>query len=512
MHKFLKIILIFYIFIFPQKKSRFRNITNLNFRKVDFTNYKKIKLLIFKKDFISNNDELSINNFDFLNYSIKIGGKTGIEISKNNIFKWHANNWLKINELWDNEIIASRIINLIYNFDYINSLSSNIHEKKLKKIIRLHIRRFIINYYFKKDNELSLLELKANILINIILNKKNINYEQKFTKIVKSHLDDFSFHKSYNLVEHSVFINDISEIISILLYSKLEVSDIFFVTKLKMVTALSRYFHKDDTAALFNGTNNNYLKQIIEVINEEKNIRKIDYPNSSNGIFFFDDDNKKIFFDVIQPDKTLYSKKLSAGTLSIEFSSNKEKIITNCGALEKQGGNSSYLRYSAAHSTIILKNTNISEIRQNQPHLKFPQLVNFKKNISEGWVTCEGSHNGYLDRYKKIIKRKIFFRNNEEEIYGEDNIISALPQNREVIFHIRFHLMPTINITETNKKRIMILKTKNNVIWTFKSNSDLVLEESIFVDKGDTTKTNQIVIKGISKLSKEKIKWSLIKT
>ena len=72
--------------------------------------------------------------------------------------------------------------------------------------------------------------------------------------------------------------------------------------------------------------------------------------------------------------------------------------------------------------------------------------------------------------------------------------------------------MPDINITETNKKRIVIIKTKNNSIWTFKASIDLVLEESIFVDNGDTIKTNQIVIKGISKNNREVVKWSLIKT
>ena len=61
-------------------------------------------------------------------------------------------------------------------------------------------------------------------------------------------------------------------------------------------------------------------------------------------------------------------------------------------------------------------------------------------------------------------------------------------------------------------KTCFILQTKNKHIWTFKSNSDLILEESIFVDKSDTIKTNQIVIKGITKNNREVVKWSLIKT
>ena len=95
----------------------------------------------------------------------------------------------------------------------------------------------------------------------------------------------------------------------------------------------------------------------------------------------------------------------------------KEKIITNCGALEKSTGNAAYLRYSAAHSTIVLENTNISEIRDNQPHIKYPQMVSFKKQIENSKHTVEASHNGYIKKYKKIIKRKIIFQEKRKLSY-----------------------------------------------------------------------------------------------
>ena len=510
-NKFFRVIFLIYISIIP-KKIRFDNLENLNFRKVDFTNYKKIKLLIFNNNFIQNEKEPSIYNFDFLNYSIKIGGKKGIKIAKRNIIEWQKINRFKIKKFWESEVIANRILNLIYNFEYINSLSSKAEENKLKKIIQIHINRFNFEFYLKKNEDLSLLEFKTYVLTSIITDKKNLNYEKIFIKIILNQLDNLSMHKSYNLLEHSKSINHISEIINIFLSYKIKIPHIFYITKLKMVTVFSQYFHKDDSVPLFNGTHNNYLKEMITVLKEESNIRKIEYPNDTNGIFFFGDKNKKIFFDLVQPSRSFLSKKLSASTLSIEFSSNKEKIITNCGALEKLGGNASYLRYTAAHSALSLKNTNISEIREEQPHLKFPQLVDVKKSQNDKWIECEGSHNGYIKNYKKIIKRKILFREDEESLYGEDHIISSIPKNQEVLFHIRFHIMPNINITETNKKRGIILKTKNDFIWTFKASADLVLEESIFVDNSNTAKTNQIVIKGITKNNREIIKWSLIKT
>ena len=112
-------------------------------------------------------------------------------------------------------------------------------------------------------------------------------------------------------------------------------------------------------------------------------LKKREFLNIDNGIAFYSDKNKKIFFDVVQPNKDMISSNLSAGTLSIELSGFGEKIFTNCGASESFGKNPEYLRYSAAHSTIILQNTNISEIKEGNPHIKFPQSVVFRKEINE---------------------------------------------------------------------------------------------------------------------------------
>ena len=70
----------------------------------------------------------------------------------------------------------------------------------------------------------------------------------------------------------------------------------------------------------------------------------------------------------------MISSNLSAGTLSLELSGFGEKIFTNCGASENFGKNPEYLRYSAAHSTIILQNTNISEIKEANPSHKISSI------------------------------------------------------------------------------------------------------------------------------------------
>ena len=148
----------------------------------------------------------------------------------------------------------------------------------------------------------------------------------------------------------------------------------------------------------------------------------------------------KNFFDVVQSERDIISSNLSAGTLSIELSGFGEKIFTNCGASESFGKNPEYLRYSAAHSTIILQNTNINEIKEGNTDAKFPRSVVFRKESYSEKEIFEGSHNGYLSKFNKIIKRKLIFYKNINKIEGEDNLISYKDTNNRLVYHIRFHL------------------------------------------------------------------------
>ena len=80
-----KIIFIHIIYKFKSIKNI--SFIDLNFRKIDFTNYQLIKSFIFKKNFYNLKNK-NIHSFDFLNYSNKLGGKIGISLSKESIFGW----------------------------------------------------------------------------------------------------------------------------------------------------------------------------------------------------------------------------------------------------------------------------------------------------------------------------------------------------------------------------------------------------------------------------------------
>ena len=90
-------------------------------------------------------------------------------------------------------------------------------------------------------------------------------------------------------------------------------------------------------------------------------------------------------------------------------------------------------------------------------------------------------------------------------------IISFKNNNDRLVFHIRFHLADEMTYNFTNNKKNIILKTKLNNIWLFKSDTELIVEDSILVDNNYTKPIKQIVIKGIVAENKTIKKWSLEK-
>ena len=503
-----KIIFIFITYKFISKRNLF--FSDLNFKKIDFTNYHQIKTFIFKEKFYTLKNK-NVHSFDFLNFSNKLGGKIGISLSKDSIFNWFKINKNKINFPWTGELTSKRFINLLYNYEYINSSSKKNERKNLELIIFFHLQRILFDFNLKKISEITSYDIKAYLLSLLIINKlndKKINYI-KF--IIENKIDKLGMHKSYNLLEHSKFINNLNEIKNILLFYKVNKSNLLDDTILKMTSILNQYFHIDASLPLFNGSNNIYTKTIYNSLNKDNYLIKRKFTNFENGIAFYEDKNKKIFFDVVQPTRDKINSNLSAGTLSIELSGHGEKIFTNCGATESYGKNPEYLRYSAAHSTIILQNTNISEIKEGNPHIKFPQSVVFRKEVKDNEEILEGSHNGYLKKFNKIIKRKLTIQKNKDKLVGEDSFISYKDINERLIFHIRFHLADEMSFNFTNSKKNVILKTKLNNIWLFKSDTELVVEDSILVDNNHTKPIKQIVLKGIITEKKIIKRWSLEK-
>ena len=286
--------LIFIFIIYKLKSNKNLSYNDLNFRKIDYTNYNQIKSFIFKKNFYKNNNK-NIHSFDFLNFSNKLGGKIGINLSKESIFGWFKINKNKLVFPWIEDLQSKRLINLLYNYEYINSSSNPKDKKKLDSIIYFHIQRTLLDFKNKKITQITSFDI-VGYLLSCFITKRINNKDIEYAKFVAANqVDKLGMHKSYNVLEHSKFISNLIEIKNIFLFFENKEANIFDELILKMTSILNEYFHKDGSVPLFNGSNNIYTKQIFNSLNKESFLKKRLFSNVDNGIAFYSDKNKKVF-------------------------------------------------------------------------------------------------------------------------------------------------------------------------------------------------------------------------
>ena len=73
--------------------------------------------------------------------------------------------------------------------------------------------------------------------------------------------------------------------------------------------------------------------------------------------------------------------------------------------------------------------------------------------------------------------------------------------------------MPNIISLLTNNQKSVLLKTKNNNTWIFKTESKITLEDSIYIGDGNKIEQNkQIVISGLINQKNIAESWSITKS
>ena len=313
-------LLLKYFFIkflsFKIQRNKYKNFNDLNFKQNDFINYKIIKNYVVKDNFIHNDQIADIHTFNFLFFYQKIGGKKGINLSKKNIFLWFKKYKYYKNYPWSDDLSSKRFINIIYNYDFICSIPDTGEIKLINYILNFHIKRILFDFKRKKIEEISSFEILAFFLIQSLKKKLDIYSYQKLKDFIDLHVDENSMHKSYNILEHSKFLNNLKEVKNILLFFNLKLPNYLSNQILAMTSIIKKYKHVDYSLPLFNGCNNNHNQEVESISEKEQFLKTKNLTKFKNGIAIYKDSYKAIFFDVIQPTNLKFHKSLSAGSLS----------------------------------------------------------------------------------------------------------------------------------------------------------------------------------------------------
>ena len=195
----------------------------------------------------------------------------------------------------------------------------------------------------------------------------------------------------------------------------------------------------------------------------------------------------------------------SASTLAMEISDGAQRLIVNCGGPGSEPTALSpelvqALRSTAAHSTLVLDDTNSTAILSDGSLGKGVADVEIARSEDNDCSRLEASHDGYVKGFGLVHQRRLSLGNDGKEVRGEDRLIArGRKKIREAApFAIRFHLAPGVEATVTADGMGAILRSAGAPPWNFRCRGAMLqVEESLFIDgRGQPVPTLQLVVVG----------------
>ena len=228
-----------------------------------------------------------------------------------------------------------------------------------------------------------------------------------------------------------------------------------------------------------------------------------------------------LVLDAAPPPPQKVAEHGSASTLAFELSDGAQRLIINCGGpgpvpTDLPNELVRGLSTTAAHSTVVLADTNSTNIQADGSLGKGVEDVAIDRREDNDASRLEASHDGYVRAFGLVHKRSLMLGNDGKELRGADQLI---PKGRKKIresvpYAARFHLAPGVEATLTADGMGAILRSKGAPPWNFRCRGgNLATEESLWIDgRGEPRRTNQLVIVGeVSALGGD-IGWTLRRT
>jgi uncharacterized heparinase superfamily protein len=195
-----------------------------------------------------------------------------------------------------------------------------------------------------------------------------------------------------------------------------------------------------------------------------------------------------------------------AGTLAFEMSVGRDRLIVNCGAAPAaEEAWRDALRATAAHSTLVLSDTNSSELRPEGLGRR-PEQVETARHESSGAQWLEASHDGWRRAFNAVHRRRLYLAESGDDLRGEDMV--EIPGDGPVPgFSVRFHLHPGVVASLLQDESAALLRLPSGVGWKIRAKGGRVaLEESVYLG-GEPRRSSQVVL--LADEGETSVQWAI---
>ena len=205
-----------------------------------------------------------------------------------------------------------------------------------------------------------------------------------------------------------------------------------------------------------------------------------------------------------------------ASTLAFELVDGAQRIIVNCGGGPGLSGQlAEGLRTTAAHSTLVLSETNSTALHPDGSLGRGVSEVALERRETPGGPLVDGVHDGYVRRFGFRHGRRLTLAADGRGLSGEDRLVPAGRKRAPAAtpFTLLFHLGAGIDPVLTAAARGALLRPETGEAWQFRADAGtLAIEQSVWID-GDARPqpSHVLVLSGETPPDGTDITWSLRK-
>lgn len=277
----------------------------------------------------------------------------------------------------------------------------------------------------------------------------------------------------------------------------------------RLAPAVRFFRHGDGALALFNGGQETAGLPVDTVLAQADARGKPLRSAPHSGFERLVAGRTVILMDTGKPPADAYAERAHAGTLSFELSVGAQRMIVNCGA--HPGDSSAWRRAlasTAAHSTLVVDDTNSSEVFADGWLGRRPARIGVERQDTGSAVLIDATHDGWQETHRLIHRRRLFLHEGGNDLRGQD----ILTGQRGIPFTVRFHLHPGVQASVVRSNAAVLLRL-GKVGWRFVAGGaaeSLELSESVYFGQGDEgRRSQQIVLKGVTEGDTTTVKWAL---
>jgi uncharacterized heparinase superfamily protein len=302
-------------------------------------------------------------------------------------------------------------------------------------------------------------------------------------------------------------LRDLIDIRAVLREAQVEIPGPLSQAIERMAPMLRFFRHGDRRLALFNNSveEDGVVVDLALTRSETRGHPPMQAPHS--GFQRLQAGQSLVLVDTGKPPERGFDAEAHAGTLSFELSQGRERIIVNCGGY--RGAKPTWRRVarsSAAHSVLVVRDTNAVEISAGGSLGRGPASVRCERAEEGGHQWIAATHDGYRPRFGVTYSRELYLAADGDDLRGEDKLTgrSGAP------FALRFHLHPAAEASLIEAGGGALLRLPSGAQWRLRaSGAEMSLGESIYLGTGELRKTQQIVLSGTTGPSGVTVRWAI---